>query len=108
MTRLFNDPDDFVDDAVRGFAAASARWARPVTGGVVRSTRGAEPTVAVVIGALGVKYLTIHAMGGPVMLRAGVEGLHQGAAAAGLEQPIALAVTVLLTWWAFRDTDWSV
>ena len=48
-----------------------------------------------VIGALGVKYLTIHAMGGPVMLRAGVEGLHQGAAAAGLEQPIALAVTVL-------------
>jgi orotidine-5'-phosphate decarboxylase len=48
-----------------------------------------------VIGALGVKYLTIHAMGGPVMLRAGVEGFHQGAAAAGLEPPVPLAVTVL-------------
>jgi orotidine-5'-phosphate decarboxylase len=48
-----------------------------------------------VIGALGVKYLTIHAMGGPVMLRAGVEGFQQGAAAAGLGQPIPLAVTVL-------------
>jgi orotidine-5'-phosphate decarboxylase len=48
-----------------------------------------------VIGALGVKYLTIHAMGGPVMLRAGVEGFQQGAAAAGMGQPIPLAVTVL-------------
>ncbi|MCU1483448.1 MAG: putative orotidine 5-phosphate decarboxylase [Actinomycetia bacterium] len=48
-----------------------------------------------VIGALGVKYLTIHAMGGPVMLRAGVDGFLTGAAAAGSEEPIALAVTVL-------------
>ncbi len=29
------------------------------------------------------------------MLRAGVEGFHEGAAAAGLPEPIALAVTVL-------------
>lgn len=48
-----------------------------------------------VIGALGVKYLTIHAMGGPVMLRAGVEGVLEGAAAAGFEKPVPLAVTVL-------------
>ncbi|MCU1375063.1 MAG: putative orotidine 5-phosphate decarboxylase [Actinomycetia bacterium] len=48
-----------------------------------------------VIGAYGVKYLTIHAMGGPVMLRAGVEGFLTGAAAAGFEPPIALGVTVL-------------
>lgn len=51
MTRLFNDPDEFVEDSVAGFVAASGRWVRPVTGGVVRSTRGAEPTVAVVVGA---------------------------------------------------------
>jgi orotidine-5'-phosphate decarboxylase len=48
-----------------------------------------------VIGALGVSYLTIHAMGGPVMLRAGVEGFLEGALAAGFERPVALAVTVL-------------
>jgi len=47
-----------------------------------------------VIGALGVRYLTIHAMGGPVMLRAGVEGFVEGALAAGFERPVALAVTV--------------
>src|SRR5438445_1816511 len=48
-----------------------------------------------VIGALGVSYLTIHAMGGPVVLRAGVEGFIEGALAAGFERPVALAVTVL-------------
>lgn len=48
-----------------------------------------------VIGALGASYLTLHARSGPVMLRAGVEGLAEGAERAGLPQPIALAVTVL-------------
>jgi orotidine-5'-phosphate decarboxylase len=48
-----------------------------------------------VAGSLGVGYLTLHAQGGPVMLRAGVEGLAEGAAAAGLDPPVALAVTVL-------------
>src|SRR5205085_7462767 len=48
-----------------------------------------------VIGALGATYLTLHAHGGPVMLRAGVDGLRDGAEAAGLEPPVALAVTIL-------------
>ncbi|HUS62017.1 MAG TPA: orotidine-5'-phosphate decarboxylase [Acidimicrobiales bacterium] len=48
-----------------------------------------------VAGALGVSYLTIHAMGGPVMLRAGVDGFLEGALAAGFDRPVALAVTVL-------------
>ena len=48
-----------------------------------------------VLGALGVDYLTLHAMGGVDMLKAGVEGLYQGADGAGLDPPIALAVTVL-------------
>ena len=48
-----------------------------------------------VAGATGARYLTIHAMGGPVMLRAGVEGFGEGALAAGLEPTIPLAVTVL-------------
>ncbi|HUF33166.1 MAG TPA: orotidine-5'-phosphate decarboxylase [Acidimicrobiales bacterium] len=50
---------------------------------------------AAVIGAFGVKYLTIHAMGGPVMLRAGVDGFIDAALRADLEPPTALAVTVL-------------
>jgi orotidine-5'-phosphate decarboxylase len=48
-----------------------------------------------VAGASGVSYLTIHAMAGPVVLRAGVEGFLGGAAAAGLPAPVPLAVTVL-------------
>ncbi|MFN3216473.1 MAG: orotidine-5'-phosphate decarboxylase [Acidimicrobiales bacterium] len=48
-----------------------------------------------VLGALGVDYLTLHAFGGVDMLRAGVEGLGEGATNAGLEIPMAVAVTVL-------------
>ena len=48
-----------------------------------------------VLGALGVTYVTLHAHGGVDMLRAGVEGLAEGAGNAGLAQPTALAVTVL-------------
>lgn len=50
MTRLFNDPDNFVSDMSRGFALASSRWVRAVNGGVVRSTKSHEPTVSLVIG----------------------------------------------------------
>jgi orotidine-5'-phosphate decarboxylase len=48
-----------------------------------------------VLGALGVSYLTMHASGGVPMLRAGVEGLSEGAARADLEPPVSLAVTIL-------------
>ncbi len=48
-----------------------------------------------VLGALGVSYLTLHAFVGPDVLRAGVQGLLEGADRAGLEPPSALAVTVL-------------
>lgn len=50
---------------------------------------------AKVAGALGVSYLTIHAQGGSQMLKAGVEGLMEGARSAGLPDPMALAITVL-------------
>jgi orotidine-5'-phosphate decarboxylase len=48
-----------------------------------------------VVGALGASYLTLHARSGPVMLRAGVDGLTEGAESAGLPHPTALAVTIL-------------
>jgi orotidine-5'-phosphate decarboxylase len=55
-----------------------------------------------VLGALGARYVTLHTSGGVAMLRAGVEGLREGAAGAGLPEPTALAVTVLTS-----DPDWS-
>jgi len=48
-----------------------------------------------VVGALGARYLTLHSFGGSAMLRAGVHGLAEGAANAGLAEPTALGVTVL-------------
>jgi orotidine-5'-phosphate decarboxylase len=48
-----------------------------------------------VLGAIGVNYVTLHAHGGPAMLKAGVEGLREGASRAGLPEPWSLAVTVL-------------
>jgi orotidine-5'-phosphate decarboxylase len=50
---------------------------------------------ATVLGRFGVEFLNFHASGGVDMLRAGVEGLRAGAAAAGHAPPVALAVTVL-------------
>ncbi len=50
---------------------------------------------ATVFGALGTSWLNFHAAGGEAMLRAGVEGLVEGASRAGLPAPSALAVTVL-------------
>ncbi|MHB8466313.1 MAG: orotidine-5'-phosphate decarboxylase [Acidimicrobiales bacterium] len=48
-----------------------------------------------IVGALGASYLTLHADGGIDMVRAGVDGLREGASGVGLEPPAAIAVTVL-------------
>ena len=48
-----------------------------------------------VMGSLGVSYLSMHAHGGAAMLRAGVEGLEEGAVAAEVEPGTAVAITVL-------------
>ena len=48
-----------------------------------------------VLGSLGVSYVTVHSSGGVDMLSAAVDGLHEGASAAGRCPPAVLAVTVL-------------
>jgi orotidine-5'-phosphate decarboxylase len=48
-----------------------------------------------VVGSLGARYLTLHARDDAPMLRAGADGFREGAARAGLDTPIPLAVTVL-------------
>ncbi len=50
MTRLFNEPAAFADEAADGFVAANERWVRRVHGGVARATTSPDGTVAVVIG----------------------------------------------------------
>lgn len=50
---------------------------------------------ATVIGGLGTAYTTVHTQGGLSMLRAAVEGMANGAAAAGAPAPCVLGVTVL-------------
>lgn len=50
---------------------------------------------ATVIGGLGAAYTTVHTQGGADMLRAAVEGMAAGAAAAGVPSPCVLGVTVL-------------
>jgi orotidine-5'-phosphate decarboxylase len=47
------------------------------------------------LGALGASFATVHAAGGVDMVRAAVAGFGEGAAAAGLEAPVVLGVTVL-------------
>jgi orotidine-5'-phosphate decarboxylase len=46
-------------------------------------------------GRLGASLLTVHALGGPEMVRAAVEGAAEGAGEAGVEAPGVIAVTVL-------------
>lgn len=50
---------------------------------------------AEVLGAVGARYVTVHAAGGLAMIRAAVDGLAGGASAAGHPTPMVLAVTVL-------------
>lgn len=50
MTRIFNDPADFADEALAGFCDAHPDLVRQVEGGAVRRSRPAAPKVAVITG----------------------------------------------------------
>ncbi|PZE76565.1 dihydroxyacetone kinase family protein [Curtobacterium sp. MCBD17_019] len=50
MTRLWNQPTQFVDEMIEGFVLANGDRVRQVRGGVTRSTRSPDPEVAVVVG----------------------------------------------------------
>ncbi|MCU1518751.1 MAG: homodimeric dihydroxyacetone kinase [Pseudarthrobacter sp.] len=50
MTRIFNDPSDFAEEALAGFCDVHAGLVRQVTGGAVRRRRPAKPKVAVLAG----------------------------------------------------------
>jgi D-erythrulose 4-kinase len=50
MTRLTNDPANFMDEMLEGFCALYPHYVMPVAGGVVRSTETRRGKVAVVVG----------------------------------------------------------
>lgn len=54
---------------------------------------------------LGAELITVHACAGREALQAGQAGAAEGAAAAGLQAPTVLAVTVLTSWEATRFTQ---
>ncbi|WP_406634593.1 dihydroxyacetone kinase family protein [Pseudarthrobacter quantipunctorum] len=50
MTRIFNDPSDFAEEALAGFCDVHSDLVRQVPGGAVRRFRPAQPKVAVLAG----------------------------------------------------------
>jgi orotidine-5'-phosphate decarboxylase len=80
-------PDAILSMADQGFEVFADLKLHDIPTTVGRSAR--------VLGALGVSYLTVHAHGGVPMMRAAVEGLQEGAAAAGVPAGKVVAVTVL-------------
>src|SRR6476469_10181636 len=50
MTRIFNNPSDFAEEALAGFCDVHANLVRQVPGGAVRRHRPREPKVAVLAG----------------------------------------------------------
>jgi dihydroxyacetone kinase len=74
VTRLWNDPADFVDEMIDGFVAANGRHVRRVTGGVVRSTVTPDGEVAVVIGGGSGHYPAFGGLVGPGLAHGAVMG----------------------------------
>ncbi|MFG6667079.1 dihydroxyacetone kinase family protein [Halomonas sp. HNIBRBA4712] len=74
MTRLFNDPNDFPEEARLGLVAAHRDKLMAVPGGVVRSTRSKPGSVAVVIGGGSGHYPTFAGLVGQGLAHGAVMG----------------------------------
>ncbi len=74
MTRLFNRPEDFVEEMIEGFAAAASRWVQQIPGGVVRAGRSSTPTVSLVIGGGSGHYPAFSGLVGPGLAHGAVMG----------------------------------
>ncbi|WP_147916745.1 dihydroxyacetone kinase family protein [Ruania zhangjianzhongii] len=74
MTRLHNDPDEFVAQALEGFLAVHSGAVRGVDGGVVRAQEMSEGQVAVVIGGGSGHYPAFAGVVGPGLAAGAVCG----------------------------------
>jgi len=74
MTRLFNQPSDFAGELVEGFVAVHSDKVLRVPGGVLRATRCADNSVAVVIGGGSGHYPAFAGLVGQGLAHAAVMG----------------------------------
>jgi len=65
MTKIFDDPATFADEAIDGLVAANRRYLARVDGGVVRSTQSPARQVALVIGGGSGHYPAFAGLVGP-------------------------------------------
>ncbi|MGO4689963.1 dihydroxyacetone kinase family protein [Glaciibacter sp. 2TAF33] len=65
MTRIHNDPADFAEEALAGFALLHQRYVRQVPGGVVRRRPGASGKTAVIFGGGSGHYPAFAGLVGP-------------------------------------------
>ena len=65
MTRLFNNPAAFADEALAGFVAANRQYVRAVDGGVVRASKIPDGQVGVVVGGGSGHYPAFAGLVGP-------------------------------------------
>lgn len=91
MTRIFDDPAAFADEALDGFAAANSRYVIRVDGGVVRSTELNQDQVAVVIGGGSGHYPAFAGLVGPGLAAASACGNMFASPAAGQIYRVAKA-----------------
>jgi dihydroxyacetone kinase len=74
MTRLHNEPSAFASEMTEGFVAANPQYVRAVHGGVVRSTRVADGTPALVVGGGSGHYPAFAGLVGPGLAHGAVMG----------------------------------
>ncbi|WP_284751480.1 dihydroxyacetone kinase subunit DhaL [Arthrobacter sp. efr-133-R2A-120] len=91
MTRIFDNPADFADDALDGFVAANRGYVARVDGGVVRSTEVPSGQVALVVGGGSGHYPAFAGLVGPGLATASACGNMFASPAAGQVYRVAKA-----------------
>ena len=92
VTRIFNDPAAFADDALAGLAAAYPGYLMGVDGGFVRAYAGRPGQVAIVIGGGSGHYPAFAGLVGPGLATAAVCGKVFASPSAGQVYRVARAV----------------
>lgn len=91
MTRIFDNPADFADEALDGFVAANRGYVARVNGGVVRSTEVPAGQVALVVGGGSGHYPAFAGLVGPGLATASACGNMFASPAAGQIYRVAKA-----------------
>ncbi|WP_026543128.1 dihydroxyacetone kinase subunit DhaL [Paenarthrobacter nicotinovorans] len=91
MTRIFDNPADFADDALDGFVAANRGYVARVDGGVVRSTEVPGGQVALVVGGGSGHYPAFAGLVGPGLATGSACGNMFASPAAGQVYRVAKA-----------------